>query len=255
MNIRRLLLAACALSGSSLTTLPAAADQTREGIVATFLLARGRAPSADELRDLQRAPTSPALLFGHQKQELQSNAAAARETAVRAFEDAFGRAPTTNEDLAATSAGAVTYAERLGRHIQWLGAHPDDYQQVINRAYELVIRRPVYPTEIEYWNQRDPLPFVLLVGCVEGWARRNAPGLMATTGNPSLGVNSSFLQTLSLAPTVAAEVREATGLLPPGDTAFAIAAGRTVIAPGADQIGSLGGMFVVVVGTHELIKG
>ena len=47
-----------------------------------------------------------------------------------------------------------------------------------------------HPEEIEYWKNHDTLSFVLLVGCVEDWARRNQPGLMVTAGTPTLIVQS-----------------------------------------------------------------
>ena len=57
--------------------------------------------------------------------------------------------------------------------------------------------------EIEYWKRQPALSYALLVGCIEDWARRNRPGLMATTGVASVSVNSAYLATIRLSPGVA----------------------------------------------------
>lgn len=244
-----LVLAVVVLSSSVLAAAPSSLAAS-ERIAASYLLAFGRPATADELGRV-RAPgaVTVATLLAEHRQRLQSDTEAQRQTAGRAIEDAYGRAPADAE----LAHAAGTYTELVRQHLAQLAQSPDEYRRVLDRAYQLAIHRPAYDVEVTYWKERATLPYVLLVGCIEGWGRRNAPGLMATTGNACVGVNSALLRTLSISPAMAAEVRTAFGLLPTGDPAQAIAAGRNVIAPGADEVVSLGGMFIVVVGDREMV--
>jgi hypothetical protein len=219
---------------------------------ATHLLAFGRPATATELNGIGDQSGSVAKLLARYRTELESDAAARRGVAVRAFEDTFGRTAT---EANVTDAAHGLYTDIVRQQLDRLAQSPDEYRRVIDRAYQLAIHRPAFDIEVAYWRERPVLPYVLLVGCIEGWARRNAPGLMATTGNPCLGVNSALVRTLSVSPAVAAELRGALGLQPAEGEALAIAAGHNVVAPGASDVGSLGGMFIVVVGDHELVKG
>jgi hypothetical protein len=247
-----LLLAVVATASSAVVAAPSPSTATAERVAASHLLAFGEPAGAEQLsRARQPGQVTVAALQAEHRQRLQSDAAAQQRAAARAFEDAFGRPPADAE----LAGAAGTYTDLLQQHLARLAQSPDEYRRVMDRAYRLVIHRPVYDIELAYWKDRAVLPYVLLVGCIEGWARRNAPGLMATTGNPCLGVNSALVQTLSVSPAVAAEVRAAFGLQAAESEPLAIAAGHNVIAPGADGVSSLGGMFIVVVGDRELAKG
>ena len=244
MNPRLILLAALAL----LSTAPAHAQSTaqEERIGASFVLALGRAPSVGETGQwTQQGKLSVAELVARLQQ--QSDAGARRALAAQACADAFGRAPVAGE-LDAWSARQPTYTGLMKQHVQWLAEHPKEYGQVIERAYQRVMRRPAYAEEIDYWNAQPALSYALLCGCIEDWARRNAPGLMVTTGTPTVSVHSAWLTTIRLSPAVAAETRAATGLFPAGDASLAAATGRNLIAAGAGTIATSGGMHFVAAG-------
>jgi hypothetical protein len=219
------------------TPLASLANEWAERVDAAYLLAFGRTPSVEEKdRWLKQVPslTVPEL-FSRLRAQLQDDAAAQRSTAVQAFRDAFGRAPI-DVDLRTAGTGpaaGLTYTEHVQRHLQTLAADPASYQQVLNRAYQLLLRRDVYPEEIEYWKKHDTLSFALLVGCIEDWARRNQPGLMVTNGTPTVSINSEFLTTVRLSPGVAAEARAAAGLAPAGEGGHhLVAAGGARVATG-----------------------
>ena len=217
------------------------------------MLALGRAPSSGEIDHWAKLGTLPvADLIARHQQQLQGDVGVKRATVVKACADAFGREPTEPE-IDAWSSGNWTYAELMKQHIQWLGEHPTEYQQAIERAYQLVMRRPAYPVEIDYWKAQPTLSYALLVGCIEDWARRNAPGLMATTGTPTVSVNSGYLTTIRLSPAVAAEARAATGLFPAGESNLAAAAGRHLVAAGAGTIITSGHIHFVAAGGDNLL--
>ena len=188
----------------TLATIPSAsraeAPVQSERIAASFVLTLGRAPTAAEIASAEKV----GICFGqrlvaHQRQRLESDPALKQATAIKAWRDAFGREPSLAE-LSGTPSGKQTYTEQVKSHIKYLAEHPEEYERVMERAYRLVIRRGVYAEEIAYWKKRDTLSYVLLVGCVEDWGRRNAPGLMVTAGTPTVSVNSIYLTTIRLSP-------------------------------------------------------
>jgi hypothetical protein len=226
--------------------------QIEERIAASFVLALGRIPTAAEVeRWAKDGPSTVADLFSRHREALRHDAAAGREVAVKAAQDAFGRAPSVDE-LRRLSDGEI-YAEIVQRYIQRLAADPAEYEQVMHRAYRLHLQRDAYAVELDYWRARPALSFTLLAGCVENWARRNQPGLMATAGVPSVSVNSPYLAAVRLSPAVAAEARAAAGFPPPGDAALAAALGRHVVAPGAGTVTSVGGIYFAAAGRTPLV--
>ena len=223
-----------------------------ERIAASFVLARGRTPTAVEIDQWVKLEPLPfAALIDRHRQQLQGDAAAAREVVLKAGQDAFGRAPSEDQ-IKGLSTGVATYTDLVVHHLRWLAEHPVEYEQVVHHAYRLVLQREAYSIEIDYWKRQPTLSFALLAGCIEDWARRNRPGLTATSGVPSVSVNSEYLDTVRLSPAVAAEARVAAGLVPTGDTALAYATGRNLVAPGADQVASVGGIYFAAAGAATL---
>ncbi len=248
MKFRLFSLLVCALLAWGNTVAAATPEAPRERLDAAFLLALGRLPSDAEMTAWATAtPFTVTDLLARHRTRLRDDAAAQSAVWLRSWHDAFGCAPGTAE-LAAGPATGGTYAELLQRHLLWLTDHPADYRQVVDRAYQRSVGRGAFPIEQDYWRERPTLSFALLVGCIDNWARRNAPGLMATTGMASVSVNCRHLTTRRLSPAVAAEVRAATGLVPAGTPALAVAGARNVVAPGATELVSIGGIHFAAVG-------
>ena len=244
------LLVASVLASSSVTALAQSVEQ-QERIAASFVLALGRTPTFVEIEQwAKQGPLSLADLLARHRRQLEGDAADQRAVIVKAGQDAFGLAPG-EEDIKSLSGGA-TYTDLLQRQLRWLAEHPPEYEQVVRRAYRAVLQRDAYSLEIDYWKGQPVLSFALLVGCIEDWARRNRPGLTATTGVAAVSVNSPYLATVRLSPAVAAEARVAAGLVPAGDPALASAAGRTLVAPGADRVASVGGIHFTAAGAANL---
>ena len=223
----------------------------QERVAASFVLALGRTPTSGELEQwAKQEPLPLADLVARHRGQLQSDPAAQQAVIAKASQDAFGRAP--GEDGVTGVPGGGPYAEVVQRHLRWLAEHPDVYERVMNRAYRLVLRRDAYSIEADYWKRQPALSFALLAGCIDDWARRNQPGLMATAGSASVSVNSAYLVTVRLSPAVAAEARAASGMAPsrlaPRDSAL----GRTIVAPGAEQVASVGGIFFAAAGSARL---
>ena len=224
-----------------------------ERIAASFVLALGRTPTPDEIQRWSTGDAPPlADYIARHRRQLSGDRAAEQAVIVKASQDALGRAPT--DDEARSLSGVGIYADLMQRHLRWLAAHPADYEQTMHRAYRFLLKRDAYSVEIEYWSRQPVLSFALIVGCVEDWARRNQPGLMATTGIASVSINSRYLATVRLSPGVAAEARAAAGLAKEADPALALALGRTVVAPGAEQVASVGGIAFVAAGAPELVS-
>lgn len=239
------------LPPSSGVAVRAQSAEQEERIAASFVLALGRTPTPVEIeRWAKQEPIALADLIAHHRRQLQNDAAAQRAVIVKASQDAFGDAP--REDHLESRSGGDIYADVMQRHLRWLAEHPAEYEQVVHRAYRLVLPRDAYSLEIDYWKRQPVLSFALLAGCIEDWARRNRPGLMATTGVAAVSVNSGYLATVRLLPSVAAEARAAAGLVPAGDAALASAIGRHVVAPGAEEVASVGGIPFIAAGAANL---
>lgn len=220
------LVAALALTSAFAASSPAV---QQERVAASFILAQGRAPSADEAAKWAGADAPVSDLIAKHRQQLSSDAAAKRAVVAKSYADAFGR-PAKADELAAAASG--TYTELMQQHVKSLAANAGEYEKVLSRVYQLVVRRDVYPEEIAYWKKYDVQSFTVLVGCVDNWVRRNQPGLMVTAGPTAVSVNCVYLTTARLSPAVAAEARTAAGLGAPADAA----AGNHVLAAGAEKI-------------------
>lgn len=215
----------------------AAPDRSQERLEAAFVLQLGRPAQAEELgvwEGLEFESVSQAM-------GAVANADEPRAVARRAWRDAYGEAGSVE----AGSPGG-SYVEMLARHVEQLDENEALYREAIGRAYRFVIQREPYEEEITYWMERPTLPYLLLVGGIEDWARRNQPGLMVTAGEPAVSVNCVYLSTRRLSPEVAAEAREAAGL----EEAEGEASG--VVAPGAEAVVSVGGVPFVVCGSELL---
>ena len=244
MNTRAPLLLFATLALSFAPVVAQSNDQ-EERLAASFVLALGRVPTAGEIEQWSKAGK---LSIAELVSRLNPSDAAARRTlVVKAGVDAFGLPPMSAE-IAMRSAGNRTYAECMKQHLAWLAEHPKDYLLVVERSYQLVMQRPAYAEELDYWKAQPPLSFVLLNACIENWARRNAPGLMATSGVATASVNSRWLAAVRLSPAVAADARAAAGLPPAGNADQAAAVGRNIIAAGGGAVVSAGGINFVAAG-------
>ena len=244
-----LLVQAPASAGQAGSPAPPPHVQPDERIAASFVLARGRVPTAAEAEawSVAPAPPVPELLARH-RQQLKADEAEWRAVAAKASLDAFG---------VARGAGApdirdapATYFEMMTAHLRWLADRPDEYAKVVRRAYRSVLRRDAYAQELDYWKRYSAKPFVLLAACVDDWARRNQPGLTVTSGPAAVNVNSPYLATVRLSPSAAAEARAAAGFARPRGTAAEL--GRHVIAPGAQDVASVGGVHFAAAGAANL---
>jgi hypothetical protein len=254
MSIRFKTLALSAILTISAVSASAEAAGTTERIAASYVLAFGRAPTKAEVSSGETSDSlSISDLIANHRQRLQRDAALKRETAMKAFKDAYGRTPSESE-LASSIGVDGTYTDLMKHHIEHLAKDPAEYEKVMERAYRLVIRRGVYPGEVGYWKSRDTLPYVLLVGCIEDWGRRNAPGLMATTGTPTVSVNSNYLTTVRLAPSLVTEARAAAGLMVEGTPDFNSASGRNLVAAGAAKLVTGGRIAFVASGSANLLS-
>ena len=239
-----LVVAAAAL----VAVVSAGAAEATERLSASFFLALGRAPTTAELRDWEPyADDRMADLFARHRRQLAASESERRGVANRAWRDALGGEPGARgaDPLAAENG---TYAEQVERLRRTLVEHDEQYRAVLDRAYRRVLGRAPFVEEIDYWHQHSVLPYTALVGCLENWARRNAPGLTVTSGVPAICVNSDFLTTLRLSPAVAAEARAAAGLPAMVEPALALARGQNVVMPGAGEVVSVGGVHFTAVG-------
>ncbi|MDQ5978387.1 MAG: hypothetical protein QG602_1361 [Verrucomicrobiota bacterium] len=225
----------------------------QEIISASCLIAFGRPAELGELNAPLLANKTLAQLVAGHREVLKNDPKFQRLVHLQAYADAYGVPKAL--DLVTKGLGherGLTYSEQLNRHLKDLTAAPDEYRVVINRAYQLVIRRDAYPEEVAYWKPFGTLPYVVLVGAIENWAFRNQPGLMVTTGTPSIAVNSRFLRTQRVPLSLANEARDLLGLPVWTDVARQHNPGRNIVAVGAKDIASVGGVHFLLAGGGPL---
>ena len=214
---------------------------------AAGLLVLGRVPSADEIAAAEReGAKTAAQLREHFSKKLSAEQNARTLAAKQAWRDAFGRDPSQAE----LGAGAkeASYVDLLRAHVKALGENAADYDAVVERVYQQVIRREPYDREMTYWRERGPLPYFLVAAALENWAQRNQPGLMVMGGTATVSINSSFLRGVVLMPDEAAALRAVFALQPEGPEAIANAGSRTIVAPGAAELVSNGPIFFAAAG-------
>jgi len=213
------------------------------GVSAVRLLALGEAE--ESIGDVDTSDLS--AQFARYRERVASEEALADGIRRRAFLDAFGVAPDSEEAPRGFHGGGdALYFEALGAAVDWLAGQPEAYAEVIDRAYRMVIHRGAYEEEFAYWKERPTQGFIVLVGCLEDWARRNQPGLMVTAGAPTISVNCPFLDTIAVEPELASEIRRLADLAVAGEK------GCVVLAPAAGEIRSSGGIAFVPVGSAGL---
>lgn len=240
-TIPRFFLFVALFFGFVTTGVVAKASAQEERVAAAFMLGLGRAPLAQEVADWTAKGALPLeKLFEAVVADLASDKAKQKRVTARAFEDAFGESVSK-----AAEAGTGSYLEQMQGHLVELKRDESAYKGVIERAYQFVIRRDPYEEEIEYWKSKDTLSYLLLVGGVEDWARRNQPGLMVTGGVATVSVNCEFLETLRLSPEVAAEARALVGLKADDGS------GQRVVAAGAGELLSSGGVHFVAAAANR----
>jgi hypothetical protein len=229
----------------SATALHGADGLQAERISAAYVLAAGHVPTSDEIAAEEKSGESVSELVTRLSQSPSGGPANRANVARQAYVDCFGVEPSA-DDLAHASGN---YTAQLNQHLQHLAAHREAYAKVVERAYQRVIRRDPYAEEITYWNRYDVASYALLSAAIENWARRNQPGLMVTSGEPTVSVNSLYLAAVRLSPVVADEVAAALGAPRTRDDSDRVRAiARTVLSPGGAQLISNGAIAFVAAG-------
>jgi hypothetical protein len=227
------------------------ADDSEHGqrVIAAFVLALGRMPIASEISAVsENTVDSISDLVARLGRQLENDQPQKNVVARRAFLDVFGREPLAGE-IDASGESAATYLAASRGHLRQLAQHRAEYEQVLQRAYRRVVRRDPYAEEVAYWIQYDVIPYALLTAGVEHWARRNQPGLMVTSGRPTVSLNSEFLTSVQLSLPLATEAAVALGTPRTRmESDVACATARNVLAVGAESLVSDGGIPFVAAG-------
>lgn len=190
-------------------------------------------------------PTAPATLdseasFDQAIMDLSEYLADTPAARVAVAQRAAAFVHGTTSDIDEASANDDLFATQVAAQLGALAEDSAAYQQVLQRAYRYVVGRDVYEEEIAYWDNYATLPYALLVGCIEDWARRNQPGLMNTAGTPTVSVNCELLVTTRLDPAFAEHVAKW----------LELPAATPVLAPGAAELQSSGGIRFLVTGVR-----
>ena len=237
----------------TLSCVYAQGARQQERVAASFILAQGRSATAAELQEWQQlGELSVSELLARHRQTISKDATTRAQVQEKAARDAYGDPKAAQTAVAGAE---VLYAGQLTANVNALSRDAAAYERVMERAYRDVLQRAPFPEELTYWKEQGAVSYVMMIACIENWARRNAPGLMVTVGEPSTAHNSDHLATVRLSPAVADEARAAIGLPTQGERSVQFARNRNVIAPGAERIAAVGGTHFVAAGAEKLVFG
>ena len=233
----------------------AQAARQPERVAASFLLARGRAATPAELEQWKQGGDLPITdLLKRHGEQLAGDAKARQAVLAKAAVDSTGEPAGEAKAAQGNDSGAV-YFHQVAKHVDALSKDASRYEAVIKRAYNDVLQRAPFPEEITYWKNKGTVPYVLMIAGIDNWGRRNAPGLMVTTGEAAISHNSELLSTVRLSPGIAEEARAAVGLPVQGERSVAYIKGRNVIYPGAAEVVAVGGTHFVAAGAETFLFG
>lgn len=206
---------------------------------ARHMLVFGRPGSTSANQDLDKL-----------RKQLQSDSEAAAFAWAQAWRDSFGTEPQPG-NAPKKDGERLTYIEHMKANLGRLTAEPSLRETVINRAYRYLLQRDAYPEEIKYWTVRPVAPFSTVVASMEHWARRNQPGLMVTSGTPTVAAYSRYLSTVTLSRADALTLRKQFGLEPDGDPEVIASRGHNLIGVAPEAAVTGGHMFFAATGNWD----
>lgn len=243
-----------ALFVSLLATAATAQTQVqRERIQSSYLLAFGRAATDSEVVywSKQSAQSIADLIAGHRRY-LKQDAGTHRAMIRRSYIDALGREPNEGE-YKHWLGGDDTYTQLMKNHVSWLRGNPGEYEGVIRRSYRLVLNRAATAPEIAYWKSQGTLSYALLAAAHDGWKKQNPSGGTKTSGPATVSSGTTYLATATVSPAIAAEARNAAGLVGNDGASLIGNDGSTLVAAGGGNLVAAGGGNLVAAGGGNLV--
>lgn len=219
----------------------------RDRIQASYLIAFGRKATEDEIKFwAQHSPKSVEYLVGRHNEYLSQNPGVKRDAVRLSYLHAFGTEPEEGH-YRHWVPGSDNYTGLMTKHLQWLRGNAAEYEAVLKRSYDRVLRRGPDKAELDWWKKQGTFSFILLAAAHEDWASKNGVKAPTVTGKPTLKVTSSFLSTVTVQPEVAKEaarlIGNDAGSLIGNDAGSLVAAGAgNMVAAGGGNMVAAGGL-------------
>ena len=178
-----------------------------------------------------RGNLSIAQLIAFHKQGFTQNVNMHKQSITRAFGDALGRFPST-EELNAWMTTTDTYTDIVKQNVNYLIRNNDAQTTMIKQAYKVVLNRKPTDNELGWAIVSGGLSYSFWLAYLRD-PRRN--------GNTFNTANSPSLITYSVSPVVAAEARSAAGLVASGGGNLVASGGGNLVASGGGNLVASGG--------------
>jgi hypothetical protein len=129
-------------------------EERRDRVMSSYLVAFGILPQDNEtnywLNDPVSAKTVTDLVNEHKK-NIANNQSLADRAILNSYQDAFGRAPRTDEYVTWRPL-RLSYIELMERHMKYLRDYPLEFEEVIKRSYSKQFNRPAQSQEMKNWK-------------------------------------------------------------------------------------------------------
>lgn len=226
--------------------------QNNERINASYLLAFGRLPNSGEMTywNGQGQKSVQQLVDLHNNYIKQNQSTIGREVIIKSYVDALGYRPSQSE-INYHAAFNRSYTAMMSNHLVYIKGQPSEYEKVIKRSYQTILKREPNAGEINYWRQQGLLSYMILVNCHQDWKNRNAAGQSQTT---AISTSSPLLAVASVSSGVLNEVKATySSLVSPGGGNVVASGGGNIVAAGGGNIVAAGGGNMVAAGGGNMV--
>ncbi len=223
------------------------AQESKERVQASYLLAMGRLPSPGEITYWQgQGNLSVQQMVDRHKTYIGQDAGTRRAVIIKSYVDGLGYNPSEDE-IKYHNQYPRTYTEMVNAHMQYIAANRSQREAVIKRSYRGALRREASASEVTHWMNQAVISYTYLMALHEDWVRRGGNG---TNSSTSVSTSSPVLAVATVSGTVLAEAKATVASLTSNSGGAMVAAGggNMVAAGGGNMVAAGGGNMVAAGG-------
>jgi hypothetical protein len=214
-----------------------AQDQKRERITASYVITFGRQPTNDEMNYwMGQQVNSLEQLVKNHSSWLNGNRDEKRKLIIRAFQHAYGYAPSES-DINKSMSENKNYTEWMTNHINYLRGNSTAWNNLVGKVYSNVCRRSATDNDKRSWPQSEAKPYWMVAAVVDKWQAENRHN-----STKAVRSGNSYGTFANLSNPVASEASRIIG-----------SAAGNVIAPGGGNVIAPGGANAVASGGGNVI--
>jgi hypothetical protein len=139
---------------ASITVSAQATEEKKDRVIASYLIAFGVLPEQGEIDywiNTSYASQPLSALLGEHKKNIANNQTLQDRAIRNSYQDALGRVPAQSE-IETWRPLKLSYADLMGRHMQFLKDYPAEFENVIKLTYRKEFNREAQATEVSNWR-------------------------------------------------------------------------------------------------------